>query len=145
MPSCLQVADYFRWRAAQEEDAPDVLTNLKLQKLLYYAQGFHLAVIGGRLFPEDVEAWQHGPVVPHVWHRFKACGAAPIEPVEFERDAFTPEELDLLEEVYSVYGQFSAWRLRNMTHEEPPWQDTPFGAVISDGAMAEYFKTLVAP
>ena len=45
--------------------------------------------------------------------------------------------------MYTVYGQFSAWKLRNMTHREPPWRDTPKGDVITHKILKEYFSTLV--
>ena len=44
----------------------ELVSNLKLQKLLYYVQGFHLAVFGEPLFEEEIEAWMYGPVVPSV-------------------------------------------------------------------------------
>jgi uncharacterized phage-associated protein len=46
-----------------QPDIGDVISNLKLQKLLYYAQGFYLAIYGKALFEEDIVAWEHGPVV----------------------------------------------------------------------------------
>jgi uncharacterized phage-associated protein len=49
----------------------------------------------------------------------------------------------LIGEVYGVYGQFAAWRLREMTHQEPPWKDTPLGSVITLDKMQNYFKTRV--
>ena len=140
MTDCAKVAGYFV--ALVDESAGDALTNLKLQKLLYYAQGFHLASFGAPLFGEQIEAWEHGPVVPELYRSLKQHGAEPI-PVDPD---FNPEELDLdvrllLEDIYSVYGQFSASKLRNMTHGEPPWKQTPRGKVISHAAMAAYFKT----
>src|SRR5450631_518283 len=54
------VADYFL--SLVDEEAGDSLSNLKLQKLVYYAQGFSLALTGKRLFDEAIEAWEHGPV-----------------------------------------------------------------------------------
>lgn len=144
MPKCMDVANFFLWRARQDEDAGEVLTHLKLQKLLYYAQGFHLAMEGKPLFPEQIRAWEHGPVVPDVWHRFKASGSAPIPPPgDFDPGLFSSRQIDLLNDVYRVYGQFSAWRLRNMTHEEPPWKETGRGHVITHAAMKRYFNTLV--
>jgi uncharacterized phage-associated protein len=50
---------------------------------------------------------------------------------------------ELLDEVYAVFGQFSAWMLSNMTHEEPPWKNTPIGEKISSEALRDYFKTQV--
>lgn len=147
MQSCFQAADYLLSRAAAEgkQDAPDLMTNLKLQKLLYYAQGFSLAIAGHRLFPEDVVAWQYGPVVPEVWRKFRDYEAKPIpEPKSLELDGVAAQELELLEDVYSVYGQFSAWKLRDLTHTERPWIETPQSEPISDSLMTEFFKTLVA-
>ena len=73
--TAMQVAQHFL--ALQDEDAGDLISNLKLQKLLYYAQGIHLALNGQPLYPERIEAWQHGPVVPEIYHAFKEYRARP--------------------------------------------------------------------
>ncbi|HSX79064.1 MAG TPA: type II toxin-antitoxin system antitoxin SocA domain-containing protein, partial [Candidatus Saccharimonadia bacterium] len=62
MLDCYDVAQYFLAKA--DEDAGDLMSNLKLQKLVYYAQGFALALLDKPLFPQCIEAWIHGPVVP---------------------------------------------------------------------------------
>lgn len=62
MLNCFDVAKYFL--AQQDETAGDLISNLKLQKLIYYAQGFHLAISDRPLFPEPIKAWIHGPAVP---------------------------------------------------------------------------------
>ena len=143
MISCFDVARYFL--ALVDEDSGDSLSNLKLQKLVYYAQGFHLALYDEPLFPERIEAWQHGPVVPEMYHAFKKYGAGPVQmDGDLNPDKYSAEVLGLLEEVFSVYGQYSAFRLRGITHQEPPWQQTPNGAVISDELMRDYFKTQLA-
>ena len=49
----------------------DLMSNMKLQKMLYYEQGYHLAAFGTPLFDEDIEAWMYGPVVPCVYEHFK--------------------------------------------------------------------------
>jgi uncharacterized phage-associated protein len=142
MMSCFDVARYFV--AQVDEDAGDSLTNLKLQKLVYYAQGFHLALYDEPLFPERIEAWQHGPVVPDLYHALKQFGADPVRlDWEVDPDRYTPEVTGLMDEVYSVYGQFSAAQLRNITHQEPPWVQTPNGEVISHELMKDYFKTQI--
>ena len=46
---------------------------------------------------------------------------------------------ELLEEVYQVYGQYSAWGLRNLSHEEPPWKEATRNGTISTEAMRTYF------
>jgi uncharacterized phage-associated protein len=140
--SANQIADYFLARGDNEDEG---LTNLKLQKLLYYTQGFFMALHqGAKLFRDPLYAWAHGPVVLDVYHRFKQYGGSEIPITE----AQNPPELDeetasLLEEVWQAYGQFSAWRLREMTHKEPPWQNTPQSRPISDEEMFAYFSTQV--
>jgi uncharacterized phage-associated protein len=131
--------------AIQDEDAGELITHLKLQKLCYYAQGFHLALNGNALFSEPIEAWRHGPVVRPLYDRLKACGSQPIAiPEDFDINDYDQETVELLTEVYEVYGQYSAWKLRSLTHEEPPWKvasDTC--KEISQKSMKEYFKTLL--
>jgi uncharacterized phage-associated protein len=141
MPTAHEVAKYFV--SLVDEAAGDSISNLKLQKLLYYAQGVNLALNDAPLFPETIEAWTHGPVVPYVYHQYKQHGGAPI-PVERVNLEEYPKDLrDLLDEVNEVFGQFSASKLRAMTHSEPPWKDAPQGGVISLEAMKDYFKTVV--
>ncbi|RJP26112.1 MAG: DUF4065 domain-containing protein [Candidatus Omnitrophota bacterium] len=140
MISARDVANYFLLLV--DEDCGDCMTNLKLQKLLYYAQGFHLAIFDTPLFDEPVKAWQHGPVVESLYYEYKQHRANSITPPEgFDISIFNEKQKDLLDEISQVYGQFSAWKLRNMTHEEPPWKNTPQGDEISHESMKEYFKT----
>ena len=75
----LDVANELLKRAA-DNGGGDLLTNLKLQKMLYYEQGFHLAYFNEPLFEEPIEAWQYGPVVPVVYNYYKSRGRNGIEP-----------------------------------------------------------------
>lgn len=136
------VIDYFL--ASQSHDAGDAISPMKLQKLLYYAQGFSLAIFGRELFPEDFEAWTYGPVIPSVYNRFKPCGDGAIPKVDLESfDAYTPEEKKLLNDVYTAFGQYSAWALSDMTHDTRPWKETKQNAIISKQLMKEYFMTQI--
>jgi uncharacterized phage-associated protein len=121
------------------------ISNLKLQKLLYYAQGFHMALNSGRkLFRDPIYAWAHGPVVHEVYHRFKHFGSKGIPRTEVASSpSLDADTVSLLEEVWQAYGQFSAWRLREMTHKEPPWQNTPQSALISDEKLLAYFSSQI--
>lgn len=119
------IADYFRSRA--DEDVGDLVSNLKLQKLCYYAAGVIAAARKDDncpLFSEPIKAWQHGPVVPSLYHKFKGYGSSGIPPIvngDFEE--INERDRAVLDDVYNYYGQYSAWKLRNMTHEESPWID----------------------
>lgn len=146
MLSARKVAEYFLAKA--DESVGDGISNLKLQKLVYYAQGFHLALLGAPLFAERIEAWEHGPVVPELYHLYKGHGSGNIPaPTAFDPDDYDRAEAELLDEVYDVFGQYSAWKLRNMTHEDRPWidayQNGDRGRVISHGALRDYFKDYV--
>jgi uncharacterized phage-associated protein len=96
------------------------------------------------LFNEPLEAWTHGPVVASLYHAYKRFGSGAIpRPKDFDPDVLTSEIRELLDEVYKVYGQYSAWKLRNLTHDEPPYQEglkSP-GAIISLDSLYRYFKT----
>lgn len=69
MCKCTDVAKYFL--SLQGNDAGDAISNMKLQKLLYYAQGFALALLDKPLFDEDFEAWAHGPVLRCIYNKYK--------------------------------------------------------------------------
>ena len=142
MLNCHDVARYFL--ALNDDGAGDLISNLKLQKLMYYAQGFCLALYDRPLFSERIEAWQHGPVVPELYRAYKECGAGPIPaPDNLDFSIYSQDERDLLTEVYEVYGQFSAWKLRNMTHEEAPWKnmEDTLNSEITHDSLRQFFKT----
>lgn len=137
-----QVAKWFlaHNRIVAADEGAEYISNLKLQKLLYYAQGCFLALNNTPLFKDPIVAWQHGPVVESVYHEYKNNGANGIVfEDEFDFEQFTKEENSLLEEVYNIFGQYSAWKLRNMTHNETPWMSTPLGEVISTDVIKSYF------
>jgi uncharacterized phage-associated protein len=125
----------------------DTISNLKLQKMLYYLQGFFIAVFDEKLFEEPIEAWQYGPVVRKAYFYYKELGPAAILLRGDEEIIELPKvKNELFQEVMEEYGQFSAGKLMNMTHEELPWKKTfnenPQGE-ISYELMREYFKTQI--
>lgn len=137
-----QVAKYFLFKAGQDEEG--LITNLKLQKLLYYAQGYHLAFFDTPLFEDAIEKWTHGPVVPLVYQVYKGSGNGPIDcPIDFKNKEFSDDSIELLEEIYQVYGQFSASALRNISHIEPPWINAEDAGIISQDSLKDFFKTRI--
>ena len=123
----------------------ELMTNMKLQKMLYYQQGFHLAYFGTPLFDEDIEAWMYGPVIPVIYEEYKSYGRNGIEPNRELAFSFEQKkELALFNEVCKVYGAYSAIGLMNMTHEEMPWKSTPTGEgeghIIAKEKMQSFFK-----
>lgn len=143
----LQIANWFLANIAR--DAGDVITHLKLQKLVYYAQAWSLAARGRPLFSEDFQAWAHGPVVPSLFRAFRGHGMEPI-PAPRSVPRLDAGTVELLTEVLEVYGEHSARKLEQLTHRERPWRDARgdlapearSDAVISKAAMQRYYREL---
>lgn len=134
-----QIATYLLTLSSAEDN--DV-SNLKLQKLCYYAQGLITSMRGGeRLFHDGISAWDHGPVVPTLYHKYKVYGSQPIPVVtDFDIEQIAPHDRDALDDIFEYYGQYAPWRLRNMTHEEKPWVDAYKGdKSITVEALIEFF------
>ncbi len=121
----------------------DNITPLKLQKLLYYAQGIALGRYSKRLFNEQFLSWEHGPVVKSVYDKYKVIGSNPIQ-ADQDLDISEVEKNDIainvLKETISLYGIYSAWTLRNKTHNEAPWIETEQCDIIDDEKIINYFR-----
>jgi uncharacterized phage-associated protein len=141
--SALDIANYFIFKASNDED---LISNLKLQKLVYYAQGLSLALSGNPLFSEEIEAWTYGPVIPNLYHYYKHHGSngIPADP-NFYPEKIDKDTRDLLDEIYTVFGQFSAHRLVDISHSDDCWSSDAIGNVISYEnmvrALKKYIKT----
>lgn len=130
--------------AKTDTEHGDSISNLKLQKMLYYMQGFHLAYFNTPLFEDDMVAWQYGPVVQNVYSAFKRFGKGEITlSKDVDIIKLTPEEEALFDEVYEVYGQFSAVKLMEMAHNEFPWKTTEISDVITKDKLKSFFKTRI--
>lgn len=120
MATALDVAEYFLAMDGADGD----MTNMKLQKLCSYAQALSVSLLGRPLFDEDLEAWQHGPVVPSVYDRFRCCGRNVIQEdgisVHDARKKFDDGQKFILELTNMKYSVNSATALRNMSHEDFP-------------------------
>lgn len=125
------------------EDDYEMLTNLKLQKLLYYEQGYHLAYFKKPLFEADFEAWMYGPVVPEIYRLYQDYKGNGIPAPDGEFEFADETEAELFDEVYDVYSAFSASRLIEMTHGESPWinAEKGVGHIIPQDSIMSYFQT----
>lgn len=122
-----------------EEAGAEYISNLKLQKLLYYAQGCTLAFLDRRLFKDEIVAWEHGPVVEVVYHEYKENGSRGIESFGNIKEYYSAEEEAVLKTMYENFAQYSAWGLRNMTHNETPWKETRKNHIIPTDKIKNYF------
>lgn len=153
--SAEQVAD---WIVAMHHRHGDAITNLRLQKLIYYVQAWYLVREKTALFEQDFEAWMHGPVIPELYHKYKKYGSNPIVwEGEIDESEGVPELPDLDEgvadhiiEVLNSYGNDSTWSLEQRTHKERPWlaargglpRDAVCTNVITKKSIEEYFSNL---
>lgn len=148
MAKALDVAKFLIRLAAAEEE-PELLSPMRLQKLLYYVQGWSLGIRQTEMFGESIEAWQHGPVVREIYIAFSEFGSQPIT-ADFAGDALrslSGSDREFIESVWSGYRRYSTSGLRDMTHREPPWleawrQSAPTardGIEISQVSMQRYF------
>lgn len=149
MPDAKTVAQYI---IAFFQKAGDPVSNLKLQKLLYYVQGWHLGLHGKPAFEGSFQAWVHGPVNPDVYHQYKAFRWNPINEEVATPTSISSELTRHIDEVLDVYGVDSGWELERRTHLEAPWIDARRGLppdaesteVISNESMAQFFKQQAA-
>lgn len=147
------VAEYFIKLANYHGES---ITHLKLQKLVYYAQVWHIALNDKTpLFEENREfqAWQHGPVNYDLYQEYKKYSWNQInhEPnEELINQNISKDEKEFIEEVASVYLQHGAYKLELMTHQEEPWirargglpNDAPSSTVIDELVMYDFYKKL---
>jgi uncharacterized phage-associated protein len=124
------------------------ITNLKLQKLLYYCQAWSLVFTGQALFSDQIEAWVHGPVVPSIFRRFKAFRWNTID-CQIAFSATTALNGHLTS-VLDAYGNLGASQLERLSHSEAPWQiarnglppDVSSNAVITLESMKIFYSKL---
>lgn len=127
------------------------LSAMKLQKLVYYSQAWSTVWDDRTLFPERIEAWANGPVVPELYQRHRG---------QFEIREWPhgdPGRLDeearaTVDAVLEYYGPRNAQTLSDMTHSEDPWRLARVGvpdgergnSVITPASLSEYYSSLQA-
>ena len=131
------------------------ITQLSLQKLLYYAQAFFRALYNEELFSDDCQAWVLGPVFPEIYYKYVSFGydpiSNPLEESEAELMGLTNKEVIFLDAILSSFGQYSGKVLSQMTHMEKPWLETRGTlhpedrsvAIIKRSVIADYFSDVV--
>lgn len=150
MFSVFDVASFFLSRSSMSQK--------KLQKLVYYAYAWTLTLLNddpdhleNRLFNEEIQAWVHGPVCPALYQEYRSYGWADIPPAPFDEALFNEDVLDVLEQVWEVYGGFTGNQLESISHREEPWKaargncsvNEPSQQRISDELIFRYYNERV--
>lgn len=135
--TALQLAEY-TIRRATSSDVP--ITNLKLQKTLYYLQGYSLRALNDPAFNEAIRHWQYGPVVPTVYFAYSANGAEPLCVNDtIDVPALTKAESRLYDKVIDKCLSMSARDLVSKTHQEDPWKQTKDRDTIPQEEIRKFF------
>ena len=116
-------------------------------KLVYLCHGWMLGLHDRRLISESVEAWRYGPVIPSVYHAYKAFRSSAIDIyIDPDESTLDNEQSDLITDVLEAYSGHTAWALSKITHQEgSPWhtvyqEGRGGGAIIPDKTIRDYYK-----
>lgn len=163
MESKMTIYDIANYLIAKSDNVGDLITNKKLQKLLYYVKAWGLVYFQPEgIISEDFEAWIHGPVCPAVYRSFKSFGYNPLK-IDYKgqtssqfidnfrkRFAITDrenEKINLIDDVFEEYAQSTSFQLEMLSHTEKPWLDAREGlrpnetgnVVINEETMRTYY------
>lgn len=113
------------------------ITNLLLQKVLYYVKAISEVFEGKSIIKEPCEAWKFGPVFPSVYEKYREFGKQEIEiglSKEYVNELLTEEEKRVADYVMSTFGIYNAWFLKDLTHLEEPWLAARKGLAENDAS-----------
>lgn len=135
------------------------ITNLKLQKLLYYIQAAFLVEKNKTCFEESIVNWKHGPVVPEVYNEFKNYGASNIDRVDeyetievtddfllrfttvkYDDNLILNDDKRIIKKIINTYKDSDPWDLVEKTHQERPYTTTSQNEEISEESIKGYFS-----
>ena len=125
---------------ANEDKSVEPMTNLKLQKLLYFIQGTMLSYMGEPLFDDDFVAWDFGPVVAKVYHEYKKFKERAIKQNDVKANVNEDKKEEVLFNIiFDEYNKYSAMELSNMTHKEGPYVNAKKNEVIQKKMIQDFF------
>lgn len=127
------------------------MTHLKLQKLLYYVEAWHLVHFKESIVSDKFKAWMHGPVSTKVWHAFKDSRSPLNSDVSISikeareikakaKAVLKPDQLSLIDDVLKEYGKLTAYELEGLTHSELPWIEARRGLPPDESSSSEISK-----
>lgn len=154
------VLDVCRFIIKYSNDNGQSVSNLKLQKLLYFIQAYYLQTKNEPCFREKIEAWNFGPVVRRAYMAYKQFGGMPIPTMDseiiqldphnifnFQRvpcnyNVLSKEDKEAIGTLLDAFKDFSAAYLVDITHQQSPWVDAyePYrNKEITLDSMRRYF------
>ena len=154
------VLDICRYVINYSNDRGYGITNLKLQKVLYFVQAYFLITTSKQCFKERIEAWDFGPVVPEAYREYKQFGSSNIPSVSYyvevnskdfwnskvktyRKEVISNRDQNRIDAVVDRLSDYSATDLVEITHNQTPWMDAyvPYrNNEITPQAIKEYFN-----
>ena len=137
------VANYFILLGTSETE--DYMTNLRLQKLMYFADGWNMILRGKPMFEERPVAIDYGPIIPSVYREYKAYGKNPIRETDpsFSIEMIPEDDLEVLSAVAAKYLQYSTGGLVDLTHKPGgAWRKTPYTCTMKDEDIYAEFSAM---
>ena len=137
-----EVAEYLLYYCEKVLEKP--ISNLQLQKFLYYIQGLNLALLGKCMFKNEIEAWKYGPVVPDIYYRFSSNSSQEIIGIKPKEEVLSDSEKEIIKFVANNLKDIDPWDLVKSTHEEDPWKNNYFSSfnnVIKVKDIKKWFKS----
>lgn len=148
-PNIMDVAAWFLLKGK--------MTHKKIQKLCYYSEAWSEAILDEPICEDATfEAWVHGPVNITLWNNMKQYGwniieiSDPTETKEELEEKFDDDKQDILNQVWDVYGSYTANELEGITHQEKPWLEQREGLSIFENCtnkisvqtMKEFYRSI---
>lgn len=119
------------------------ITNLRLQKILYYVQGYFLKAYDQPAFPEEIVAWPYGPVVPEAYYNYCSFGRNELclfENINYDFSSLSSEEKRTINTIVDRCSKLSITDLVDKTHSETPWRETPVRNQIATSEISDFFE-----
>lgn len=122
------------------------LIPIQLLKLVYLAHGWGLGLYGRPLIKDEIQAWQYGPVIPHLYSHIRSFKSNPVKgPLICDEEQLSRQEENIIQQVYDIYGHLSGPHLSLLTHQQgSPWevsrQPNEFWTVISNDIIEDYYQ-----
>lgn len=159
----IDVADYI---IAKSDNVGDLITNKKLQKVLYYVKAWGLVYFKSGIIYDPFEAWAHGPVCREVYNKFKSFGYNPLQIDyngksssqfisdfirEHSSDEISKNKVELIDMVFNKYSTHSSLELELLSHSEQPWLEarenlSPIDKgdrIINEDTLLRYFTSKI--
>ena len=138
--SVLEISEYVLHYCSNIRSVSAPITNLQLQKFLYYIQGYSLKTLQKPAYREDIYHWKYGPVVPEAYYKYCQHVRKPIT-VSVEADPIVDDRRlrELIDEVCEKCLSYSASQLVEKTHHETPWEKSGELQPVALSLMKSFF------